>query len=378
LADVTSGTSGDSDRASVFARHRGLTLVAFVLLVTWIADFVCARVILVLRQRQDALNASYRIRVTPYHHDLRPNALVDGVAWGPTRYSAATNSLGFRDERPRPVAAQTKTRRLLFMGDSFTEAVGVEFNESFAGLVAEALRTRQIEVLNAAVVSYSPVVYLRKTEYLLENRGLQFSQMIVLLDISDIEDETSYAVDSSGNVERTDQQENATQSIGWAQWAKNNSLFLQGLSLAREALSPAVPRPWPPEDDRCRWTVDAEAFERFGRRGLESARANMTRLRDLLRSRGISLALVVYPWPCQMRAGDLESRQVRFWREWADEQGTPFLSLFGDFIPATPAERENVYRRTFIQGDVHWNTAGHRLVADALLKSGLIEGTSPE
>ena len=87
------------------------------------------------------------------------------------------------------------------IGDSFTEGVGIEFKNTFAGILQQRLAQNDIEVLNAAVSSYSPIIYFRKTQYLLETAGLEFEHLIVFIDLSDMEDEAKgYKFDQQGNV----------------------------------------------------------------------------------------------------------------------------------------------------------------------------------
>ena len=358
--------------ASIFQRNSRKTILVLFLAAAWILDFGAAQILFTIGERYRQRQASYRTRSPIYHHELKPNMTVPEVFWGPTEFTAVTNSLGFRDREVRTVPPSSDRYRVLFMGDSFTEAVGVDYDESFVGLVGERLKSDGVEVLNGAAVSYSPAIYFRKTKELLENRGLRFDQMVVFMDISDTEDEVSYDFDQAGNVVRTDQGGTAARPIDWRKLAKENSMLLQGASIAREWLRPPLPAPWPPEDTRCTWTFDAAAFESFGRRGLERGAANMDRLLALLRAHQIPLSLVVYPWPCQMRVGDLNSRQVEFWGDWASRNDVRFLSLFSDFIPESAEARATIYRHEFVRGDVHWTKEGHKRVADRFLESGLL------
>lgn len=89
-------------------------------------------------------------------------------------------------QRPRLTSPQ---RRVLLIGDSFTEGVGFEFSETFAGIAAESFAGRGVEVFNAAVVSYSPAIYYSKVRYLIEEVGLDLDAVVVFIDISDIADE---------------------------------------------------------------------------------------------------------------------------------------------------------------------------------------------
>src|SRR5262245_17028287 len=126
-----------------------------------------------------------------FHHALVPN--FDGYdLWGDARYRFLTNSLGFRDVRVRDVPLASSTRRILLIGDSFTEGTGVAFEDSFAGRLAAAgaQRADKIEFLDAGVISYSPTLYYRKVKYLIE-RGLRFDEVVVFSDVSDVYDEAS-------------------------------------------------------------------------------------------------------------------------------------------------------------------------------------------
>ena len=110
----------------------------------------------------------------------------------------------------------------------------------------------------------------------------------------------------------------------------------------------------------------AQIAEILGGEGLELARQNMDRLADLLRARGIALTVAVYPWPDQVRHHDLRSKQAAFWSAWAAAQGAGFIDYFPRFIGATPPDE--VLDRYFIRGDVHWNEAGHEVVAQGFLE----------
>jgi hypothetical protein len=103
-----------------------------------------------------------------------------------------TNSLGFKDGSVRDVPLQTTGRRILLIGDSFTEGIGMPFEDSFAGLLDHAGKERpeKIKFLNADVASYSPSIYYKKIKYLLE-KGLRFDEVVLFSDTSDVTDEAT-------------------------------------------------------------------------------------------------------------------------------------------------------------------------------------------
>ena len=73
-------------------------------------------------------NRAHRVKSYYYHHDLRPNASFYDV-WGYEKYKIHTNNLGFKDKNKREI--KFKDRNILFIGDSFTEGVGLKFEDTF-------------------------------------------------------------------------------------------------------------------------------------------------------------------------------------------------------------------------------------------------------
>src|SRR6202051_3163801 len=134
-----------------------------------------------------------RIANKIYDHGFAAN--FDGYdVWGELRYRLTTDSLGFKDASVRKVPLKADSRRILLIGDSFAEGIGMSFEDSFAGQLSHAGRERseKIEFLNAGVASYSPSIYYSKIKYLLES-GLQFDEVVLFSDPSDVTDEaTSY------------------------------------------------------------------------------------------------------------------------------------------------------------------------------------------
>jgi hypothetical protein len=324
----------------------------------------------------------YRRPSEVYHHDLRKLVDRDGV-WGTARYRVRTNSLGFKDREAREVSLTSSSRRLLLIGDSFTEGVGVEYGDTFAGIMAESLAGEGIEVLNAAVISYSPAIYYSKIRYLIEEVGLEFDEVVVFIDISDIEDEAwFYEVDPDGVVHLREEStprwariwngQLATARWSWPMRLKRilrtRSVFgrLGVLLYDRWTGSGWVP-PGQSEllpltnERRSLWTTQPSYFDGYGRRGLKRAATHMQLLHELLAARSIELTVVVYPWPDQLFHDDLDSIQVSFWKGWCEARGLQFINLFPPFFGEGTAEER--MRRYFIANDTHLNETGHELVA---------------
>lgn len=321
---------------------------------------------------------------SPYcHHDL-PKNVVRSDPWGQSRYPTRTNSLGFRDAAPRQVSLEADGPRVLVIGDSFTEGVGVPYEQTFAGFLDREARPLGIEVLNAGVTSHSPKMYYLKVRHLLDRVGLEFHHLYVLIDISDIQDEINYEhyEPQAPSLSRRCEKYLKYNSLTYRHVLRKVSPIKFGKSVWRRVRG--IPKEkrrepdWGPRynEIRDRWTFDQACYDEWGERGLGLAKASMAKLTALCQRHGISVTLVVYPWPAQIEQRDLECRQVTAWRAFAQEQGVAFLDLFPLFINGVPAE--DVVAAHFIAGDCHWNAAGHAVVGQRLfdhLRAHVLKGS---
>ncbi len=366
-------------RESVFERHPKKTLGAIVVVLFLLIDFGTAAVLKMLDlftpayQMTYERESKYRQSHPVYHHTLKPNAYADNAEWGGDEYEVYTNSLGFKDGVNRTIELKPKTKRLVLIGDSFTEGVGIEYPQTFAGLIDAYFRDKDTEVLNAAVLSYSPIIYYKKIQYLLETVGLEFDHLVVFMDISDIDNEANfYVFDENNNVKTRDDGlmfawDRPKESKPIRNFFNNHTFFIARIrTLLR--IYRGKKRSW---DDGLNfegalWTVDEKAYNSYGEQGVQLAQQRMDMLKTLLDEHQIKLTLVVYPWPDQIFRRDLNSRQVTVWQDWCRTNQVPFIDLFPDFI--NESDPETTIRRFFITGDVHWNAAGHQRIADGFLQ----------
>ncbi|MCK5451183.1 MAG: SGNH/GDSL hydrolase family protein [Candidatus Omnitrophica bacterium] len=89
-----------------------------------------------------------------------------------------TNSDGFRGNKDFAKEKIQETKRIAFIGDSFTFGWGVEDEEAFAAILGNKLKTKSkdVEALNAAVYGYDIVQYSE-----MFNRVLEYNPDIIFL-----------------------------------------------------------------------------------------------------------------------------------------------------------------------------------------------------
>ncbi len=366
-------------------RRRPRTLiinVALAVMAVLVADFALAQLGRALMPNWDIRHHRMKFRMADpvFDHALAPQVTQIDF-WGGAAFNLITNSLGGRDRTTRVVALEKSGRRISLIGDSFIEGVGYDFDLTMAGRVEAALAPRGIEVLNLAVSSYSPVIYYKKLEYLIETKGFETDELFVFVDPGDIYNESNwYHLGPDGRIVsdilggiNVDTRRDPVQS-----WLATNSVlgkltytladlwrYHRSLRKSRDAGAAPELREDTASDARdSSWTWDAAAYEKWGRQGLQNALENMDRLAALLRRHGVRLTVAVYPWPGQILRRQAEPEHVTVFRAWAERNGADFLDLYPLFMQGSPAE---VLKAWYIPGDVHWNADGHRLVAEAVL-----------
>lgn len=341
-----------------FQKNPKKTIFATVIILVVLIDLSAGKLLI------EENDHPFRIPHYYYHHDLLPNTEAMD-SWGNQTYKLFTNSLGFRDREIRDVPLVNSKKRTLFIGDSFTEAVGAPYEKSFVGLLEEEVDTATMELLNAAVISYSPKLYYLKVKYLLEEVGLQFNDLFVFIDISDPHDEVIYHDYQPGKFRwRLNQLRKFIRSRSFLAYSFNKMMrerinyWGHDVNLA-DLDYPADSLPY--------WTLNDDSYEKLGRRGLGHADKHMQQLVELCRERDIHVSIAVYPWPEQILFNDLNSVQVTFWKEFCEKNEVRFINLFPEFIK--PGRNADVIvKQYYIEGDMHWNQAGHRLVADGVFK----------
>ncbi|GJL64929.1 MAG: hypothetical protein NPIRA04_35830 [Nitrospirales bacterium] len=347
-----------------------------VLIVVLVADFVFTGVYHIQKYgtiHKFADRRALRVPSPIFHHTLKANGQQQEQKWGHLSSPLYTNSLGFKDREIRQVPLTSSKFRILFIGDSFTEGIGIDYEKTFVGLIDAALMQQNIEVLNAAVSSYSPMIYFKKVEYLLETVKLDFDHLLVFLDISDIEDEVQRYDLRDGRVVGLMSQTSRIKEFVYEYTGLMKNIWTLAVTL-QKTLSPThedlrsdEERRYGINQERSLWTVNDAMFEEYGRRGLEKAQHHMDLLYQLLQRHQKEMTIAAYPWPDQIVHKDLHSRQARFWQEWAQKHSVNFFNFFPLFI-SPESDAKKVLGQYFIEGDVHWNEQGHNLMAQELLR----------
>lgn len=342
---------------------RAVGQAAVIVAVTLMVDYLMLATVFAQWKRNwaDAATAYTEAYIhTPWHHDLAPNQ--DSMRpWGKTLYHFRTDRFGFRTGDCAPGDADKGKPAIFAVGDSFTEGLGVAYEDTFVGLMACEASRQGRAVWNLGVMSFSPVIYYRKIKAAAETLGVTPAELYIFLDLSDIMDEALvYSIGKDGRIEMTTSYH----------WFNTGQFLLGNFATFRLLYDLWLRLPFgaaaPYEHRRARWSLDPDLMQEWGRLGLKRAGENMDKIVELCREWKCRITLIVYPWPDNVAAGDRDSIQVRHWQQWAAGRNVRFVDGFAPFFrePADVARR-----KYFIQGDAHFTSQGHHLLFDELRRS---------
>ena len=348
-----------------------LIVIVFSLALLLLADYFLGYTILhnaPIRTRNNAergLGISHPI----YHHTLAAN--YNGLASfdQKSEYRFCTNDAGFKSNCN--AINNTKNYDIAFLGDSFTEGIGLPYEKTFVGLIAEQLPEKKIA--NLGVAWYSPSIYYLKLVDLL-NKGYTFKELVVYIDISDIPNEANYMI-VDGKVVDTIENTSKQHIFPLINFGLKGlkSRFLQASNLGPHVKNLDFSDDVYRRDTKSAWTYDdnAKGYGKIGLQGtIDKTLGTMKQLYDVCKKNNIKLSIGVYPWPGQILYDVEESKQVKIWREFCTNKCAHFYNSFPTFFElVNSSNKKDVISNHYFHGDMHFNEAGNQLIATDFLST---------
>ena len=337
-----------------------------------------------------------------YHHTFLPK--VNKILyWAGLEYNFCTDNHGFRNSCSA-VKVREKNFDIVFIGDSVTEGVGLDYEDTIVGIIDKNLKDKKIA--NLAASSYSTHIYNNKIKFLLEN-GYTFNEVFVLIDPSDIQDDTEiYKV--SGNtvisknrkisfynfyIDKTKYLIKKTFPMTYEflilfkkkfnfnkknlnQIELNDKSNIKNLgNKGKNTLKIKLPKYEKEFKNidlrRLAWTYDKNI--NYGeipvKESIKMSINQMNQLYETLISKNISLSIVIYPLPPQLAFDKELSMQVKIWEKFCYLKCKQFINSFPYFFEKlNETSFLEVNNKYFIQNDVHFNKKGNQAIANLITK----------
>jgi hypothetical protein len=358
-----------------FFKFLTITVLFFILLDLLIGNYIYKKFI---RLNFVDVDLSVGIRDKVFDHNFKSSYKTNRAGWGPIRFTICTDPNGFRTNCNNQYR-NLKKFDIAFIGDSFTEPVGINYEDSFVGIIEDKLKNKKIA--NLAITSYSPSIYFSKINYLI-SKGFSFKEIIVFLDISDIRDDTiCYKLEKNIVERRKDlsclRLEPTLNEKFWFYFKKRFRLSFELYNVIEINLynQNIINFPIPKkvlDNPRSNWTHN---YDKTFYRNLELSEStgialkNMELLSKLLKDNGIDLSVAVYPWPGTLKYDVVNNQHLKLWENFCVLNCKKFYNLMIPFFKMKESEGfSSLYKRVYIKNDVHFNKEGNNIIAKNFLK----------
>lgn len=326
---------------------------------------------------------THKIKSYYYHHDLRPNAhWIE--RWGYKNSKIFTNNLGFKDKEIREISF--KDNNILFIGDSFTEGVGVEFENTFVGIIEKNVTSKKnnYTVLNAGVTSYSPIVILSKLNYILEKK-IPISKVFVVICGADFHDDIYRYISINENyVVKHDDFKNNKLLININNFIKANTLLYQFVrevtplsNLIARIKNKKIDQEKPRYDKqkvlemfqkKKDWAhiINEDNLRDLGPEGIKRSEEYLKKIYNLLDNNNIEMTLIFIEEAISMLNEKDTSYYKIYWSDFSRKHNIDFI--FIEDYHLNSEDKFSIYKKYFFNGDNHFNNEGNRAVANEILK----------
>ena len=329
---------------------------------------------------------SYRISNDIFNHGFKKNYKTDNAFWGQHRYTFCSNEYGTRSDCKKN---KIKKFDYAFIGDSQTEGVGLNFEETY---VCNFAKQNKLDVINFGIVRSSPSLYLKRLKFFLEQE-IRFKELFIFIDISDVYDEITY----NNNIFKYDKM-NVCKSINQIKETniskthinvkkiKNKTFKIKRTIKENFKISYTLSELvwWKMNFKkffsdysydyldknyyRSAWTYNNNIGALGGSECLdyliETTKNIVDDIYNLLNFYNIKTSVIVAPWPGNVMHDIENSKYVMIWKDFCRGRCNNFINLFPYFFDYSKKNgKTKTINDHFFKYDVHYNQFASKIIS---------------
>ncbi len=361
-----------------------LNLLIIILLIDFFIGKKIEKILFSTKINQDEIQIG--TKNLDYHHTIKKNLNVK-TFYNKYEYKVCSNEYAMRiscEKTNKINKNNNKQYDVMFIGDSFTFGVGLDYNKTFVGIVANQLKN--LKIGNMAISSYSPTLFYLKTKKFLED-GFKIKQLIVFIDISDIEDESkrfkihqALLNNKIKNLNEITKKRIIEKEVNQKQKSKKNikSILKNSFPLSYRLLFEIryfyLPQPkyrYHYKYNRSVWSYDQKFANYDVQLGIKSSINSMSKLYELLKQNNIKLSIAVYPWVNNLLHDKKNSSAVKIWKNFCKNKCYRFYNYFDEYFEnqnkLSKKDALKLIKKYYLTGDTHFNFEGNKFIAKKLI-----------
>ena len=317
----------------------------------------------------------FRIKNKDFSHTLRKNFKGTSI-FGNKENIICTDQHGFKKNCIKK--KDSNNYDFFFIGDSFTEGIGLNYSETFVGIFEDK---KKYNIANLGVSSYSPIIYYHKLNFFLDN-GLKTKHVILYLDVSDVEDEVyryecnksvcykepknktvNNKLDIINNIKNSTKK-NLKITFTLIRHTKNLFCTNRLISFCYDIYDRNLLRySW--INDFKKNTDTNGIFQK----PFEQEVFYLNKISNLLKNKNIKFSLAIYPWPGNILYNHNFNDYQNYWKNFCIDKCDSFINHFEDFEMLKKIKStKQIIKQNYFHGDAHFNKRGNLLIAEKLIK----------
>ena len=345
-----------------------LILIITVLLYLFIDYFFGRNILNFLKTQSDGI-VLFSFKDKKLGLTFQENLEVKNAQWGNIYYTFCTNDLSLKSECNKQITKNNY--KFAFIGDSFTEGIGVNYENTFVGLFDQVFD----KTLNLSVSGSSPNFYEKRLNYFLNEKNIKIENLFLFFDLTDLEDDFGY---ETKGINYIDNYEIDLSKEKYKKFLKDNFVITYHILLntwwnhirgffVSDILNLRY------SDKRYSWdyldTFDLNIFERKR----DIVINNLNKIVKLTKSKNINFYIVIYPHPGTIvhLKDEKNSRNKKLISTFCKQnENCEFINLYPAFFKqVNETSKKAVIRKFYFKGDSHFNQNGHRFIFEELIKN---------
>ena len=270
---------------------------------------------------------------------------------------------------------------ILIFGDSFTFGVGLEYEETYVGILQKKLL--DFNFYNHAVGSYSPSVHYYRLKKTLSNTNIVPKKIIVFLDITDVYDEGNRWIYNDNNLKPI------LKSNEWKENLKKRNNFIKKnfkisvliasklnfnlryyRSITKNNLETDKNKIKKSFQGQFTYTNINELnniywTEEIFNSGILKIKKNINLISDIAKNKEIEFWLVIYPWAETIEFGQKEFNWEEFGETLCASDKCKLINTF-PYFKDYATKNKNWSQDLYFIKDEHFNMKGNSIIAKIL------------
>lgn len=303
----------------------------------------------------------YRVKNFNYDYSFQNNLNTNYAVWGNSYYKLCTDGRGFKFNC---TDKEQKKYTIAFIGDSFTEGIGLPFEKTFVG---KFKKKTGLPVVNLGVASYSPNIYLKKIKYLISNNIISFDHLVVGIDLTDLEDDwiRSKKIVKENNIIKKN---NIDLKAFLARNLPLSYLILKKINwyFKIHIIKNANIDHLDYYKNKSSWSY-IEDYNELGKK-IKNHIMYMEELFFFLKEKNIQISVLIYPHQASIKFDQKNSLYKKIWEQYCIDKCHRFIDAYSIFFDIVDrSSKDQVMNMYYIKGDPHFNEKGNHIIFEQLI-----------